>query len=277
MIFLPLWLALAAILGGLLLGSFLNVCIARLPRHQSIVWPGSHCPQCSALIRPWDNLPLLSYGLLRGRCRDCRRPIPVRYPLVEAALALLFLAAAARFAGPWPLAEAALLCFLLLGLLVMDAETSLLPDSFTLPGLALGLLQTLLPGGGLPSALRLTAHAPFSVPHWPSWISGLLGAAGAAGALLLVRWLYWLVRRRQGMGLGDVKLAAMLGAWLGVAGVALSLALGVLLAALAGLVLLRRGFTGSARLPFGSFLCAAALITLFTGRAILTWYFSFFR
>ena len=273
----------AAVAAGLLLGSFLNVCIARLPRHQSIVWPGSHCPRCAAPIRPWDNLPLVSYALLRGRCRDCHQPIPFRYPLIEAALAVLFLAAAARFADPtsladpWPLAEAALLCFLLLGLLVMDAETSLLPDSFTLPGLALGIVQTFLPGGGLPAALRLTADAPFPLPPWPNWLSGLLGAAGAAGALLLVRWLYWLLRRREGMGLGDVKLAGMLGAWLGVAGVVLSLALGVLLAALVGLVLLRRGLTGSARLPFGSFLCAAAFITLFAGRAILIWYFSFFR
>ncbi len=273
----------AAVAAGLLLGSFLNVCIARLPRHQSIVWPGSHCSRCAAPIRPWDNLPLLSYALLRGRCRDCRQPIPFRYPLVEAALAVLFVAAAARFADPtsladlWNLAEAALLCFLLLGLLVMDAETSLLPDSFTLPGLALGLVQTFLPGGGLPAALRLSANAPFPLPPWPNWLSGLLGAAGAAGALLLVRWLYWLLRRREGMGLGDVKLAGMLGAWLGIAGVALSLALGVLLAALVGLVLLRRGLTGSARLPFGSFLCAAAFITLFAGRAILAWYFSFFR
>ena len=267
----------AAIAAGLLLGSFLNVCIARLPRHRSIVWPGSHCPRCSAPIRPWDNLPLVSYGLLRGRCRDCGGRIPIRYPLVEAGLAALFLAAAACFPSPVVLAEAATLCFLLLGLLAMDAETFLLPDSFTLPGLGLGLGQTLLPGGGLAAALRLGSHAPFAAPQWAPWVWSLLGAAGAAGVLLAIRWTYWLVRRREGMGLGDVKLAAMLGAWLGVAGAALSLVLAVLVAGLAGLVLLRRGERAVGKLPFGSFLCGAALISLFAGEGILTWYFSFWR
>ncbi len=271
------WIAVAATAAGLLLGSFLNVCIARLPGHRSIAWPGSHCPRCTAPIRPWDNVPLLSFALLRGRCRDCGERISLRYPLVEAGLAGLFLASAARFHEPRNLVEAAALCFLLLGLLVMDAETLLLPDSFTLPGLALGLLSTIVPGGGLPAVLRLTADAPFPLPHWPGWLAGLLGALGGAGALLLVRWLYWLARRREGMGLGDVKLAAMLGAWIGPAGVALSMVLGVLLAALAGLVLLRKGLSGRTRLPLGSFLCAAALLTLFTGRSILTWYFSFWR
>ena len=277
MISLSFWTAAAATAAGLLLGSFLNVCIARLPRHRSIAWPGSHCPRCAAPIRPWDNVPLLSFALLRGRCRDCRARIAARYPLVEAGLAGLFLGAALRFPVPWNLAEAAVFCFLLLGLLAMDAETFVLPDSFTLPGLAVGLLSTLLPGGGLPGVLRLTASAPVPLPHWPAWLGGLLGAAAGAGALLLVRRLYWLARRQEGIGLGDVKLAAMLGAWLGVAGVGLSLVLGVLLAALAGLALLQKGSSAKTRLPFGSFLCAAALITLFAGRPILTWYFIFWR
>ncbi len=273
--FAPMLPALAA-LAGLLFGSFLNVCIARLPRHQSIAWPGSHCPLCAAPIRAWDNVPLLSFVALRGRCRACGGRISRRYPLVEAGLAGLFAAAAFRFPSGLLFAEAGLLCFLLLGLLVTDAETMLLPNSLTLPGLLLGLAQAALPGGGLIAALRLGVEAPVRLVGWPAPASSAVAAGAAAGLLLLLRFLYFLVRRREGMGLGDVKLAAMLGAWLGIAGVSLTLVVAVFAAAFAGLVLLRRA-RGSARplqLPFGSFLCAAGLVVLFFGRALLHWYFS---
>lgn len=269
---------------GLLLGSFLNVCIARLPSHRSIAWPGSHCPRCKAPIRPWDNIPLLSYAVLRGRCRACRQAISPRYPLVEAALAALFAACAWSF-GPSLLAlEAETLCFLLLGLLVMDLETQLLPDAFTWVGIALGLGQSLLPGHGLIARLHLLAHCQIPVPHWPAWQSSLVGGVGAAALLLAIRWVYWLLRRHHGMGLGDVKLAAMLGCWLGGAGAGLALFLGILLGAAVGSVLLglaagqaetsRREVT-TLRLPFGTFLCAAALYVLFSGQKTLTLYFSF--
>lgn len=264
-----------ALVTGLLFGSFLNVCIVRLPRHRSILWPGSHCPRCSATIRAFDNIPLLSFLLLGGRCRACRGRISLRYPLVEAGLAGLFVFAAIRFPALPACAAAAFFCFLLLGLLVMDWETMLLPDAFTLPGLGLGLAQATLPGGGLIGALRLASTAPLTVPTWPAWIGSLLGAIGAAGLLLLLRFLYFAVRRREGMGLGDIKLAAMLGAWLGVAGVALTLVLAVLLAALMGVILLTRRQTAPLRLPFGSFLCAAGLLVLFYGQQLLRWYFSF--
>ncbi len=117
----------AALVSGLLLGSFLNVCIARLPSHRSIAWPGSHCPRCGAAIRPLDNIPLLSFALLRGRCRSCGKPIALRYPLIEAALPLLFIAAAARFPSDGAALEAGAFLFRLLGLFCMDAETLLLP------------------------------------------------------------------------------------------------------------------------------------------------------
>ncbi len=268
--------ALAAF-AGLLFGSFLNVCIARLPRHESIAWPGSHCPLCAAPIRAWDNVPLLSFALLRGRCRACHGRISARYPLIEAGLAGLFTAVAFRFPRlPW-FAEASLFCFLLLGLLVTDAETMLLPDSLTVPGLVLGLAQAALPGGGLIAALKLGAESPVRLVVWHPLVSSVVGSAGAAGSLLLLRALYALLRRREGMGLGDVKLAAMLGAWLGIAGVFLTLAVAVFAAALAGLALLRRApvSPASLRLPFGSFLCGGGLLVLFFGRAMLRWYFSF--
>ncbi len=270
---------LAAILAGLLLGSFLNVCIARLPRHLSIAWPGSHCPLCGAAIRPFDNVPVLSFVLLRGRCRSCRGRISPRYPLVETGLAALFGACALRFAAPWAFAEAAALSFLLLGLLVTDWETLLLPDSLTLSGAGLGLAQAFAPGGGLAAELRLGAAMPFTLPLWPAWAGSVLGAALGAGLLLAVRAGYRLARKRDGMGLGDIKLAALLGAWMGAAGVLLTLALGIGLGALAGVTVLLRGCRGAGtmQLPFGSFLCAAGMVVLFGGRAILTWYFHFWR
>ncbi len=268
----PLLPALAA---GLLLGSFLNVCIARLPKHRSVVRPPSHCPRCGAAIWPWDNIPLLSFLLLRGRCRACRSRISARYPLVEAGLAALFCLCAGRFAS-LPAAEAGVLCFLLLGLLAMDAETWLLPDSFTLPGAALGLVQAALPGGGLGPVLALTGTAPLALPHWHPLVGSLLGAALGAGFLLGVRAVYGLLRKQEGMGLGDVKLAGMLGAWFGVAGVALTLLLAVLGGAVVGITLLAtRKNDGPLPIPFGIFLCAGGLATLFVGRAVLTWYFHF--
>lgn len=269
---LPMFAALA----GLLFGSFLNVCIARLPRHESIVWPGSHCPRCHAPIHAWDNIPLLSFLVLRGRCRACKTPIAWRYPLVEAALAGLFAAAAFRFPAALPFAEAGLFCFLLLGLLVTDAETMLLPNTLTVPGLLLGLAQAELPGGGLIGAMQLGAEVPVRLAAWPALASSGVAAGGAAGLLLLLRWLYFVVRRREGMGVGDVKLAAMLGAWLGIAGVALTLVLAVFAAALAGFAVLLRARTpaGALRLPLGSFLCGAGLVVLFFGHHVLRWYFS---
>ncbi len=274
-------LYLSALVAGLLFGSFLNVCIARLPRHASVAWPGSHCPHCAAPIRPWDNIPLVSFVLLRGRCRSCRRPISWRYPLVEAALAALFVLCARRFSGAalpgFALLESCVLCFLLLGLFAMDLETFRLPDAFTLPGLALGLLQALLPGGGLAAQLRLTEHAPFALPRIPALTGSLAGAAGAAATLLLIRWMYRLLRRREGMGLGDVKLAALLGAWLGIAGAALTLVLAVVLAAVVGvaaMAVLRRP-AASLRLPFGCFLSAGAALCIFMGEPLLRWYFGF--
>ena len=275
-VYAPLLPVLAA-LAGLLFGSFLNVCIARLPRHESVIWPGSHCPLCAAPIRAWDNIPLLSFALLRGRCRACYGRISARYPLVEAALAALFTAAAVRFSQPLWFVEASLLCFLLLGLLVTDAETMLLPNSLTIPGLVLGLAQAALPGGGLIAALKLGAEAPVQLVVWHPLASSVVGSAGAAGSLLLLRALYALVRRREGMGLGDVKLAGWLGAGMGLAGVLLTLVLAIFAAALAGLAMLRRrpASASSLRLPFGSFLCGAGLVVLFFGRVLLRWYFSF--
>ena len=266
--------AIFVVLFGLAFGSFLNVCIARLPRHRSIVRPGSACPHCGATIRAWDNLPLISFALLGGRCRACRWRIPWRYPAIEAATGALFLLAYLQFGLTVAGAGAALLSFLLLGLAAMDAETMHLPDAFTVPGILLGIAWH----GALPSFSRTAhvRHAAFS----------LLWAVCAALLIWIIRWAYYALRHSEGMGLGDAKLLAMIAAWLGPALTALTFVLGTFAAAVFGLVLVaaKRRHGGKAghtaeptRLPFGSFLCAAALYALFAGHPIVNWYAAFFR
>lgn len=289
------------ILLGLAFGSFLNVCISRLPRHESIVRPRSRCPKCRAEIGARDNIPVLSWILLRGRCRSCSWKIPWRYPAVELATAALWLLCSLRFGLTIYAVGMAALCFLLLGLAVMDAETMRLPDPFTWPGIALGVLWSglllrmavirmagRLPGALLvwPSSAMLHAYDGDFVltSKYPPAIVGMVASAFwallAALLILIIRWLYWLLRRREGMGLGDAKLLAMIAAWLGPMLTLLTLFLGVVAAAIVGVAWIAlRGRRGAAtlRLPFGSFLCAAAIYTIFAGQPILDWYLKFFR
>lgn len=260
--------AIFVVLFGLAFGSFLNVCIARLPGHESLVHPRSRCPRCGTPIRSSDNIPILSWIFLRGRCRACRWPIPWRYPAVELATAALFLLSFLRLGLTIVGIGTDVLCFLLLGLAVMDAETMRLPDAFTLPGLALGMVYAAV---GSADTMR---------DHFRHAAAAILWAALAALLLLLIRWIYFLVRRHQGLGLGDIKLLAMIAAWLGPAPTLLTLVLGAFAAAVYGLVVIaasrgRRRFV-STRLPLGSFLSAAALYTLFAGQPILAWYLRFY-
>jgi leader peptidase (prepilin peptidase)/N-methyltransferase len=265
---------------GLLLGSFLNVCILRLPAGESVVWPRSHCRQCNQPIAPRDNIPVLSYLLLGAACRACGSRIAWRYPVIELATCALFVMCCLHFSPGWPAGWWALLCFLLLGLAVMDAETLLLPDLFTLPGLLAGLLFAALrpglegSGWAWESAIRAAARS-------------LLAAAVAAAALLLIAGAYWLVRRRMGMGMGDVKLLAMLAAWLGSWQTGLVLFLAVVGGALYGMgtiLLNRSGDTpefpvkpGLLPVPFGTMLSLAGLYSIFLGERTLGWYLKFFH
>jgi leader peptidase (prepilin peptidase)/N-methyltransferase len=263
---------------GLLLGSFLNVCILRLPAGQSVVWPRSHCRQCNHTIANRDNIPVLSWLLLRAACRACGERIAWRYPLIELATCTLFVMCCLHFGPSWQAGGWALLCFLLLGLAVMDAETMLLPDLFTLPGLLSGVLF---------AGLRSSSQG---VWEWRPGVraSGLslLAAAVAAAVLLLIAGAYWLARRRMGMGLGDVKLLAMLAAWLGLRQTALVLFLAVIAGALYGLGAIlsaRRDAggedevpAGQLPIPFGTMLCVAGLYSIFLGERTLGWYSQFF-
>jgi leader peptidase (prepilin peptidase)/N-methyltransferase len=280
---------------GLLFGSFLNVCISRLPTHESIVKPGSHCMACGHSIRWFDNVPLLSWVLLRGRCRDCKARISWRYPAVELAVGVWFCYATALFwiafnpwaeemslTSTWMLFRAvsvAILGFLLIGLMVMDWQTQRLPDAFTLTGIGIGFLLTcvqaffLAPGEGdivlnTTHQLRMSSPGSFAsqgnvfLTGTEALIMGRIAAiAGAAGILLVVRWGYKALRKRDGMGLGDVKLLAMIAAFLGFSEMLLALFAGVIAASAYGLALIaRRRASGASSLPLGSFLAAGCSV-----------------
>ena len=253
----PPWLlSLYAALIGLVVGSFLNVLIHRIPRRISTIRPRSRCPYCGGGIRPTDNIPVVSWILLAGKCRHCTAPISPRYPLVEAITATLFVGCVARFGFTPTALAAAVLCCLLLVLAAIDLEHYLLPDRITLPGIALGLaLQPWLPGTTL--------------------LDAILGVLVGAGILILIVNLWFWLRDEESMGLGDVNMLAMIGAFLGWQGVATTLLLASLAGALAGLSLvIARRLTLKSRLPFGFFLALGGLLSLFAGEALLRWYAS---
>jgi leader peptidase (prepilin peptidase)/N-methyltransferase len=237
---------------GLIIGSYLNVVVYRLPRGESTVWPGSHCTSCGAAIRARDNLPVVSYLLLRGRCRSCATPISWRYPAIEALTGLLFLACLLRFGLQLETPAALLFCCLMIVLAAIDIEHMLLLDRLTLPGLALGLLWQLW------------------IPWAGGLLGGLLGAALGGGILLAISGAWYLLRREEGMGLGDVKMLAMVGAFLGWKGVIVTLFVSTLSGAIVGIAVARRSGDGfKAKLPFGAFLAFGGLVALFFGAPLV--------
>lgn len=241
---------------GLCVGSFLNVVAWRLPRGESIVRPRSRCPHCSARIAALDNVPLFSFLVLRGRCRSCGEPIAWRYPAVEAASGLLWLASWLVFGPTLDGLVAAVFCSLMLVLAIIDATHLLLPDPLTYGGIGLGLAASFVVG-------------------WTTPRNAVVGAAVGAGSLLLLIGLWYLLRRVRGMGLGDVKMLAAVGAFLGVGGTLLTLFLASLIGAVAGLLFLVRGRLGwGSRLPFGVFLAVGAVVSLFFGARLIAAYTS---
>jgi leader peptidase (prepilin peptidase)/N-methyltransferase len=292
-----------AALLGLCFGSFLNVCLSRWPAGESIVHPRSHCRACARTLAWWENIPLLSWIALRGRCRTCATWISIRYSLVEVAVALLW---AAVLSAPLPdvpgdfipipllvyvLATKVLTCaflWILVALAFLDAENLWLPDFLTIPGAAVGVLIAALDPfvlvrldslTGLPLAEGL-ANARFGL--WTPFLGRAAAVLIAAAIPLLIRLLYWLIRRREGLGLGDAKLMAMLAAWLGLPGALLSLFLGVVLGALFAVTTLlartRRteGPWATTQLPLGTFLCIGGIISALWGERILSSYLSLF-
>lgn len=243
-----------SLLLGLALGSFANVCIWRLPQGKSVISPTSYCPRCGTHIKFYDNIPILSYLLLKGKCRFCKGHIPLRYPIVEAVMGILSLALFIRYGLSYQY-------FLYLGffgsLLVItfiDLYHQIIPDEISLPGIVVGLLASLLPGE-------------------PSWIDSIFGILAGGLGLLVVAWTFQLLTGKEGMGGGDIKLLAMIGAWMGWK----SLPLVVLISSVSGTLIgggaliLSKKDVGS-RIPFGPFLALGAVIYFFFGAKLLSLY-----
>jgi leader peptidase (prepilin peptidase)/N-methyltransferase len=241
---------------GLIFGSFLNVVIHRLPRDMSLTRPPSSCPGCGARIKPYDNIPVLSYLLLRGQCRSCGRRISPEYPAVEALTAAGFVLVH-LFVGPafgLDFIAGAVFTCALVALGFIDVHHQILPDAITLPGLVLALVYAYLRGG---AAFR----------------SALLGAVGGAGFLLLVYAGYFLVRKKEGLGMGDVMMMLMVGAYLGPLRTLLVLILGSFAGALVGVyVMARKGKDAQFALPFGAFLAPAAFVAMLWGERVVRLY-----
>lgn len=238
---------------GLCFGSFLNVVIHRLPRGQSIVAPPSACPACGHRIRPFDNVPVLSWFVLAGRCRDCRTAIPWRYPAVELAAGLLVVALAAQLGPRAALLPALLFALALLAVALIDWDHRIIPDEISLGGTVVGLF-----------ARGVT---------FPGVLEGLVGALVGGGALWLVATAYRRATGIDGLGGGDVKLAAMIGAFLGWPGVFLTIFGAAAAGSLAGgLLVLTRGADRRTALPFGTFLAPAAVLAGVLGPLVWRWY-----
>jgi leader peptidase (prepilin peptidase)/N-methyltransferase len=246
-----IWLA---FLIGACVGSFLNVCIHRMPLRQSVVWPASHCPSCGGAIAPHDNVPLVSYALLKGRCRACRAPISLRYPLVELANGLGYALILWRFGLGWPALIYAVLFSALLIVSGIDWAHQIIPDRITLPGIGLGLLAaaTVLP-------VRLQ--------------DAVLGVLVGGGILWLLAWASPYLFGKEGMGGGDIKLLAMIGAFLGWKPALLTIMIGALTGSVVGvLMILLKRMRRDQYLPFGPFLALGAVVALFCHQELLAWY-----
>jgi len=247
-------LSIVSIVFGALIGSFLNVCILRLPKEESIITPGSHCPHCKNPIKFYDNVPLISYVLLRGRCRYCKRPISFQYPLIEGFTALSSFLLMTKF-GP-SLSYLFYFSFVaaLIVITVIDLYIQEIPAVISVPGVGAGLLASLV----LPQT---------------TFVQSLSGALIGAGSLYLVAKVYYLLTGREGMGLGDADLLAMIGAFLGWKAVILTILLGSLAGSITGIVVIilkRKDFKYA--IPFGPFLALGAVISLFYGEGLITWY-----
>jgi len=276
---------------GLAFGSFLNVCLSRWPEGESVVAPRSHCRACGRTLAWWENVPVVSWIALRGRCRTCGVWIGWRYPIVELAVGLVWAAVAWRLLG-WMLVPEtpvgvvlfgigaalshAAFYWLVVALASLDAEHLWLPDWFTWPGIALGVACSAVP---FPFDATFAVFRGGGGTHIRAALAAIVSAAIAAGLILLIRWIYWLIRRREGLGLGDAKLMAMLGAWLGLQGALLAFGLGVVLGALVAVIVLiakpktsEAGGWAAMKLPLGTFLCIGGIVSGLWGQRILDAY-----
>ena len=243
---------------GLIVGSFLNVCIFRLPRDESLAWPGSRCTSCGRALSWFENVPVLSWVALRGRCRTCRAPVSWMYPSVEVVTAAVFVSTYLLY-GPTPIGIVrTLFACALIVLFVIDLQHQILPDVITLPGIVVGgVCSVFLP---------------------PGWRDALIGIAVGGGIPFLLAEAYYRIRGHDGLGMGDVKLLAMIGAFLGWKLAILTLVLASFAGSIAGVALILSGRgTMKYALPFGTFLAVGAMVAAVWGDQFVAWYVGFYR
>jgi leader peptidase (prepilin peptidase)/N-methyltransferase len=245
-------------LAGLMVGSFLNVCIYRLPKHESVVWPASHCTACNRPLAWFENIPVASWLALRRRCRTCGERISLVYPLVELTTSVVFAGGVLIYGlSPLLFVRLAFACALIV-LFVIDLQYRILPNAITFPGIAAGFAASLF----LP----------------PGWLSSLIGIVAGGGILFAIAEAYYRLRGVEGLGMGDVKMLAMIGAVLGWPLMLLTLVFASFAGSVVGVGLIASGRGGmQAALPFGTFLAIGALVAAIAGDSILTWYLAFYR
>ena len=242
---------------GLIAGSFSNVCIYRIPRNESIIYPGSHCPKCSTTLRPKDNIPLLSYIILKGRCRNCGSRISIQYPVVELLTGLIYIFIFLIYGLTLQSLIYIILSSALIIIAFIDLNKQVIPEVISLPGMVIGLILS------------------FFVPYI-SFINSALGIVIGGGIILVIRLAGSLIFKKESMGIGDIELAAMIGAFLGWRYIIISLFLGFFLGAVAGIFLiLSKIKSREDMIPFGPFIVLGSLITLLWGEKILSWYVGF--
>ena len=264
-----------AFLLGLIIGSFLNVCILRIPSGKSIIMPASACPKCGREIRPYDNIPVISYLLLGGKCRGCKAKISPMYPLVELLTGLLFLACFLVFGLTVEAAKWAAFSAIMIVLVFTDLRERILPDVVNFTGLAVGLTFSFFTQPTDGTALWIANHIFTFPPPDPllSCADAALGAVVGGGLLWLVSEAYFRLRGREGMGLGDVKMMLMVGSFLGAKRTLLTILAGSVLGSILGVaVILARRRDADYELPFGTFLGAGALLVVFFGTPLVNWY-----
>ena len=242
---------------GLIVGSFSNVCIYRIPRNESIVYPASHCPKCRSNISPKDNIPLLSFILLKGRCRNCKSKISIQYPIVELLTGLIYLIIYLIFGLSIQTLIYIILSSALIIIAFIDINEQIVPDVISLPGIVIGFIIS------------------FFIPYI-SFTNSALGLVVGGGIILIIGLAGSVIFKKEAMGGGDVKLAAMIGAFLGWRYIIISLFLGFFLGAVAGIFLiLSKIKSREDTVPFGPFIALGSLITLFWGEKIISWYLGF--
>jgi leader peptidase (prepilin peptidase)/N-methyltransferase len=252
------WLAVLLGLLGLIVGSFLNVCIYRLPRRESVHWPGSHCTACNRPLSWYENVPIFSWLVLRGRCRTCGERISVVYPLVELITGVLFVAGYAIYGWTPMLAVRLAFACAMVVLFAIDLRHHLLPNVITVPGIVIGFLLSLF----LP----------------PGWKASLIGLIAGGGVLFAIAEGYYRLRGVEGLGMGDVKMLSMIGAFLGWKLMLVTLILGSFAGSLIGVGVIALGRGGmKAALPFGTFLAVGALTAAVAGDPLVEWYTGFYR